>query len=288
MPMEKKELKDLNIIDNFLFHEMITYGEKGEEFARLLLETILNRKMGKISIETEKIINGRGTGQHGIRMDVYVSSYEGENDEAKIYDIEPNLYRCKSEERRTRYYHALVDSKILKTGEDYDTLQDVIVIMILPYDPFGLNRMVYTCKKVCMEEPDMPYEDGARTIYLYTRGTEGNPRQELSDMLKYIEKSVSSNVRDEVTAKMAALAEEVKLQEKVGVSYMKMWECEKMWREDGISQGEDKLSVLLTWLFENGRDAEAKIALSDRKVREDLYNEYEKAMNIEKKACYDS
>lgn len=38
--------------------------------------------------------------------------------------------------------------------------------------------MVYTIQNKCVEEPDMPYADGALSIFLYTRGTEGNPPQE--------------------------------------------------------------------------------------------------------------
>ena len=40
----------------------------------------------------------------------------------------------------------------------------------------------------------MEYEDGIRRIYLYTKETEGNPSQELRDMLKYMENSIVENV----------------------------------------------------------------------------------------------
>lgn len=40
-------------------------------------------------------------------------------------------------------YQAIIDAKQLETGWDYQDLKNVYIIMILPYDPFGKNRMVY-------------------------------------------------------------------------------------------------------------------------------------------------
>ena len=97
---------------------------------------------------------------------------------------------------QTRYYQALIDAKQLESGWDYQKLKNVYIIMILPYDPFDRNRMVYTVKNQCVEAPDIPYEDGAKKIYLNTKGTEGTPSQALKNMLKYIENSIAENVTD--------------------------------------------------------------------------------------------
>lgn len=91
--------------------------------------------------------------------------------------------------KRTRFYHAKIYSVNLASGEDYSCLRNVVVIFITTYDPFGLDRMVYTVKNRCVEEPDMPYEDGTRTLYLYTRGTKGSYTEELKSLLCYMEKS---------------------------------------------------------------------------------------------------
>lgn len=70
-----------------------------------------------------------------------------------------------------------IDARNLTAGEDYSALQNVAVIFIAAYDPFGRKRMIYTIKNGCVEEPDLSYEDGARTIFLYTRA-EGRPQRE--------------------------------------------------------------------------------------------------------------
>lgn len=105
-----------------------------------------------------------------------------------IYDIEPNnRYEKDSLPKRMRYYHGLIDTQSLATDVDYDKLPNVVIIVVLPYDPFGQNRMVYTIQNQCVEVPNLSYNDGATKIFLYTKGTVGNPSQELRDMLKNIE-----------------------------------------------------------------------------------------------------
>lgn len=154
-----------------------------------------------------------------------------------IYEIEPNTYRDSAEARRSRYYHALIDTKILRSGVSYDKLQNVVMIMILPYDPFGKGRMVYTVKNRCVEEPELDYEDGNMTIYLYTKGTKGNPGRDLQDMLKYLEKSTEENVKNEDIAAIHRLVTEVKMDEEVGISYMKSWEWEAIIERDARRRG---------------------------------------------------
>ena len=104
-----------------------------------------------------------------------------------LYDIEPNnSYEKETLPKRTRYYHGLIDTQLLATGAGYDKLPNVVIIVILPCDSFDQNRMVYTIRNHCDEVPSLNYEDGARKIYLYTKGSEGNPSQELKSILKYI------------------------------------------------------------------------------------------------------
>ena len=120
-------------------------------------------------------------------------------------------------------------------------MQNVIIIMILPYDPFGKSRMRYTIQNQCMEDSSVPYDDGAKKIFLYTKGTEGNPSQELQDMLKYIETTIEENVTNKDIEAIHQLVEKVKLRKEVGIRYMKSWELEQIYRseakEEGLTEG---------------------------------------------------
>lgn len=82
--------------------------------------------------------------------------------------------------------------------------------MLMQHDPFDQNRMVYTIRNHCDEVPDLTYDDGARKIYLYTGGIEGNPSQSLKSMLKYIQKSTKENVTYEDIASIEQLVNKVK------------------------------------------------------------------------------
>lgn len=250
---QPRKLEELNLIDNFLFQEMISQKEIGEEFAKLLLGTILDRNIRSVRIVPQKNILGVDTDRHGVRLDAYLeTTYEdvasvGEEVldaqiQPDIYDIEPNRsYEKKSLPKRMRYYHGLIDTKVLDAGVSYEKLQNIIIILILPYDPFDKNRMVYTIKNQCVEDSTVSYDDGALKIFLYTRGIEGNPSQALKDMLNYIENTTDDNVTNQTLAAMNKLVNRVKQSKEVGINYMKSWEYEKMITERatrvGLEQG---------------------------------------------------
>lgn len=75
-----------------------------------------------------------------------------------IYDVEPNRqYEKHTLPRRMRYYYGILDTQFLSVGADYDRLPHIVIITILPYDPFGKNRMVYTITNQCLEDSSIPY-----------------------------------------------------------------------------------------------------------------------------------
>lgn len=68
-------------------------------------------------------------------------------------------------------------------------------IWLLPYDPFGDNRMIYTVKDMVTENNQIVYNDGVSKIFLYTRGTIGGS-QELKELLNFMEHSTYENAID--------------------------------------------------------------------------------------------
>ena len=110
--------------------------------------------------------------------------------------------------------------------------------MIVPYDPFGLNRMVYTIQNACKEVPEMPYEDGAKTVFLYTKGTEGNPPEALKQLLHYMEHTTKENAANETLLNIHKMVETVKQDKEVTLEYMKIFEREQMLLRRGVEQGQ--------------------------------------------------
>ena len=92
----------------------------------------------------------------------------------------------------------MIDSKLLQPGEvDFNTLNDIYIIIISPFDLFGLKRYRYTFRMKCDEENELRLEDGAVRIFLNTRGEnyeEVNP--ELTELLRYMEHTTEISGRD--------------------------------------------------------------------------------------------
>ena len=135
--------------------------------------------------------------------------------------------------KRVRYYHAIIDDRSLKSGEEPKNLKNVIVIFICSYDPFGRDRIWYTVQNRCIEEPDVPYDDGAKTIFLYTRGTKGQVSEEVRQFLRYMEKSTSENAVNDTLRDFHHMVETVKKDREVSVKYMKQFERDNMMRAEG-------------------------------------------------------
>ena len=97
--------------------------------------------------------------------------------------------------------------------------------------------MVYTIKNCCVEVPELPYDDGAVKIFLYTKGTEGNPGKELRDMLKYIEETTEQNITNPDIAAIHEAVSQAKQSREGGINYMKSWEWEDMIRKEATAEG---------------------------------------------------
>lgn len=238
-----KKLDELNLIDNFLFEALAGNPELGAAFGRKLVEIILHRIPEKVQIVAQRSYPGSNPQLHGARLDVYLEeeSAVGKDEAPWSYDIEPEKSRTelsvRSLPKRVRFYHAKIDSKGLKAGDGYHKLRNVAVILIMPFDPFGLDRMVYTVCSQCVEEPDMPYDDGAFTMFLYTKGKKGIPSVELQQFLTYFEHTTQSNACNRDLQALHRMVSAVRTDEEVELAYMKIYEREEMIREEGYGRG---------------------------------------------------
>ena len=238
--MERK-LDQLNLLDDFLFGSVMSYPEIGEEFCRKILKILLRVDVGNIRIVPQKVYYGSDTDQHGARLDVYIEQ-DGEN--GTIYDVEPEQKNTtelkKALPRRVRFYHAKIDGRSLKSGNDYSKLKQVIVVFIMPFDPFEKDRMVYTIRSHCEEEPEMEYDDGAVTFFFYTKGKNGDVPEEARKLLHYMEDTCIENADSEWLRVIHRMVELVRHDEEVSLEYMKVYEREKMIREQGEKRGEKR------------------------------------------------
>lgn len=212
----RKRLEEMNLLEDFLFGAMVTYPGIGEQFVRMLLKIIFGREFKHLSVTAQKVFYGADTNLHGARLDVYLEPEIEDNSEgrATVYDMEPDRKDSAEDKRvlprRMRFYHAKITARSLNAGADYGELKNVIIIMIMPYDPFGLKRMIYTVKNRCVEVPDMEYEDGAETVFLYTGGTQGVPNEGLEQLLHYLENTTYENAANTDLHEIHRMVETVK------------------------------------------------------------------------------
>ncbi len=142
--------------------------------------------------------------------------------------------------------------------------------------------MVYTIQNHCTEDSSIPYNDGAKKIFLYTKGTEGNSSQPLKDMLKYIQESTEDNVTNQDIASIQKFVTKVKHKKEVGINYMKSWEVEKAARDQGYHDGFDdgfddatqKMSQLIVLLTQAGRTDDILKIAQDPNYRAQLFAEF--------------
>ena len=233
----RKALKDLNLLDRFLFAEAM----EDSVIMQMILEIILGRDiLLKYPSQAEKEKRSSPLFRF-IRMDVWAMDTE-----ETIYDAEVQREDTKNLPRRSRLYQGMIDTKLLEPGEvDFDRMNDVYTIMIAPFDLFGKGRYRYTFRMRCDEEPEIALEDGACRIFLNTRGTDpAGVSEELIELLRYIEhttEEVSSSCRSQKIQELQRRIAMIKSSEEIGVKYMQEWEEKiiekRRAREEGLAEG---------------------------------------------------
>ena len=281
MQNERKKLEELNLLDDFLFNAMMTYPEMGEKFTRKILKLLFNKEFRNLKVIAQKSYGGLNTDLRGARLDVYVESDDSAeidaSEDASIYDLEPDkndkAKYIAAFPQRIRFYHAIIDSRSLKSGEDFGKLKRVYVIFICNYDPFGYDRVKYTIRNMCVEEPEMPYDDGAQTTVLYTKGTKGDDiSEELRQFLNYMENTTQTNAVNDTLKDIQKMVDIVKRDGEVSLSYMKGFERD-------------------TIMYEKGQEAERKNTERERqradsaeKARDEAKKERDEAENVRDEA----
>lgn len=236
----KKTIKELNLMDDFLFQEVMRSQEFGIEFCEILIGTLLRRKVRISSVKTQEVISSVDTNLHGIRLDLFARERNEETvmeaDEGTIYDLEMQVQKEKNLGKRVRYYQAVLDIKNLETGEGYENLPNLWTIIITPVDYFQRDRMVYTFESLCVEERDLSLEDGAVRLIIYTKGKIGSWK-EAEQLLRYIEKSEAENVQNPDIRRIHKMVTKIKHDREAGVRYMRMLEKLERCRQEAIKEG---------------------------------------------------
>ena len=242
----RKSLQDLNLLDSFLFSTATVDPNNAKLIAKVIIRRVFGWNLTNIEVETEKQYPGIGVGQKGIRLDLEVIEKE-DGKIVRIFDIEPNAYVDKTIPKRSRYYQSLSDANHLNASKVYIYLPDYFSIWILPYDPFGDNRMIYTVKNIIVENPELEYNDGVTRVFLYTGGNIGGT-EEIRTLLRYFIESNEENAVDSELKEIQHVVSGIKKDREVGERYMTLDDVINYEKRDsyiegkksGIEEGVDK------------------------------------------------
>ena len=231
MQMEEalEALQKLNLMDDFLF-DVATVDL---EICKTILEMSMNIKIRSIRWkENQKVIHNL-PGRRGIRMDFYV-----EDEDGKLYDVEIQKRNEGNIPKRTRFYQALVDAPLMKSGEKtFDNLNATYIVVICAFDLFGYGKYRYTFENRCKEIPELNLGDECQKIILNTKGTNDDEvEQSLVDFLHYVESSCDDNVPENCDERLKHLhrkVKQIKSDRQVGVTYMKMETRDQIIQERG-------------------------------------------------------
>ncbi len=235
---KSNSLQELNLIDSFLFSAFTENTHNAKLIAKLIIERATGKKLGDVSVLSEKQILGIDPKHHGIRMDLYIMEYEDHNI-ARVYDIEPNKYNISELPKRSRYNQDITDVNLLDAGKHYKDLPDYISIWIVSEDPFGKNRMVYTVQNKVIEDNEIQYDDGVTKLFLYVNGENGGT-DDLRKLLQYFCQSEEKNATDKELAELHTMVENMKHSREMGERYMTLQEWIEYEKEEGYQEGKEK------------------------------------------------
>lgn len=281
MTKDKRTLKDLNLMDKFLFDEPM----EDKDNMKTLLDIVLGQDTHlKYPPQTEKEFRNSKENRQ-IRLDVYAI-----DEDDVVYDTEPQKQNTKNLPKRSRLYQGLIDSNLLPPGSiDFNALNTVIIIMIMPFDLFGYELYQYTFRMKCEEISELELEDGATRIFLNSHGKHPefvNP--ELIELLEYMEKSTDTVAKKCESKRIHQMHERItklKSSKEMEIKYMQKWEEKEIERQEayaegervgekrGRTEGETRINKLTKYLLEQERTEDLKKAVSDAAYQAKLLKE---------------
>ena len=235
-----KKLQDLNLMDRFLFSEVIESAEAYKIILEIILEREINFK-GEPIAENEKRKELLGK---IARLDVCAIG-----DDDRVYNAEVQKENENNMHKRMRYYGALMTSKLLPEGTiDYNRLSDLCMIVIAGFDMGGEGKYRYTVRRMYEGYPDKEVYDGEVILYLNTKGKDtAGVSNELIAMLEYFEETTDDKALSsgyERIIRLNEIVSSIKANDEIGVKYMNAYE-ERMHdiqeaREQGEKTGEER------------------------------------------------
>ena len=235
----KKTLSELTIKDNFVFGAVMCE----EDHCRRLLEMVLDFPIERIEVNKEKSIVYHPE-YKGVRLDVYAK-----DEKRTHYNVEMQAIKEPALGKRARYYHSHIDMEILLSGDDYSKLPNTYVIFVCDFDPFMRGKYCYTFENLCLEDKELSMQDGAKSIFLNTRGKNNDevPIEMIAflDFVKADLKESTKDFHDDFVRQLQNSVQKVKSSRRMEENFMILREMLRDERAEGKAEGKAESVLIL-------------------------------------------
>ena len=177
----------LRAIDDIMFRKLCENIAFVEEILRVILE---DDKITVVEvIPQDSIQNLRG---RSVVLDAYCKLGNGSycNVEVQRSDSDDHF-------RRVRYHAACITANVVDPGEQFEQVDDLVVVYISEFDPFDEGRTVYHVRNM-VEETGRAVLDGLREIYVNTKYNDGS---EIAELMQCFLEPVVTNPKFPALAK---------------------------------------------------------------------------------------
>jgi hypothetical protein len=144
---------------------MVLAFDRNTEATELLLNVILQRNDLKVSeVAAQREYKNLVSGGSSITRDIYAADGDG-----KIYDIEVQRASSGADVHRARFHFSMMDTKMLKAGQEFKEIHDSYVIFITAKDVMSAGLSLYHVDRV-IQETGVYFGDGSHII-IYLNGS---------------------------------------------------------------------------------------------------------------------
>ncbi len=128
---------------------------------QLVLRIVLQREdLDVIEVIGQKELESPVVGGRVVRLDIKAKDKRG-----KKYNIEVQRKRSGAHVRRARFHSSMIDSRMLREGQDFIEIKDSYVIFITERDYFRKGLPLYTIERYIRETGE-EIQDGSHIVYV--------------------------------------------------------------------------------------------------------------------------
>ena len=232
--MKNKNTDSISFANDFVFYSVLTLNE---EICREVISLCIKKKIRKIVYaKGQEAIKLMLEGK-GIRLDVYA-----EDEDHTLYDIEMQVAGKTVLGRRSRYYDSVMTLNAMEEGDRYDELPDSYVIFICAFDPFGMNRAMYSFSTREDSDSNLVLDDGSHKIMLNAYGDTAGCSTGLKQLLAAVRGETISD--DGLDRKIEKAVKRLKENDRWNMEYIAIESFKtdyvRIGHEKGLSEGHAK------------------------------------------------